>query len=170
MTASGISTVGVGPAPPDIVERWPAARPFLAVGLGCVVAGGVVAAVSRPTEFQLGPWVAAYLVLVGGVAQGALGAGQAWLSSSAPSRRLVRVQLVAWGVGVSATVAGQLLHVPAITSVGGLVTGCALLVFLNSVGASARPPRWAFVMYRACILTVLVSTPIGLALAWMRHR
>ena len=53
-----------------------AARWFVAAGSSCVVVGGLVAAATGPTGFEDGSWVAAYLVLVGGVAQIALGVGQ----------------------------------------------------------------------------------------------
>ena len=45
--------------------------------------GGAVAAVSDPFSFEQGSWLAAFLVLVGGVVQIALGAGQAALVGGA---------------------------------------------------------------------------------------
>ena len=53
---------------------------FGAVALLCVVAGGLVAAVTGPLRLEHGSWAAAYLVLVGGVAQGALGIAQYFLA------------------------------------------------------------------------------------------
>ena len=44
-----------------------------ATGIGSVVLGGLVAAVTEPLDLTHGSWVAAYLVLVGGVGQGAMG-------------------------------------------------------------------------------------------------
>ena len=44
-------------------ERWAVGRWFLALGSIAVVGGGIVAAVTGPTDFELGSWVAAYLVL-----------------------------------------------------------------------------------------------------------
>ena len=53
----------------EMIARWPSVRPFLLIGSLCTIAGGLVAAVTRPTGFVLGSWTAAFLVLVGGVAQ-----------------------------------------------------------------------------------------------------
>ncbi|HRW41812.1 MAG TPA: hypothetical protein P5193_09740, partial [Microthrixaceae bacterium] len=83
-----------------LLERWPSARPFVVVGAVAVVAGGAVAAVTRPTGFELGPWLAAFLVLVGGVAQIALGAGQAWVADRVPASATVRSELAVWNVGL----------------------------------------------------------------------
>lgn len=154
----------------QFARRWVWARPFLVISVICVTAGGFVAAVTRPTGFDLGPWVAAYLVLVGGVAQGALGVGQAWLRRSAPSLRLVMAEAVTWGLGVAGTLIGQLAQAPLVTTAGGVATAVALVMFLRSVSGSAGAPRWLSLAYRGCIAIVLVSTPIGLVLAWTgRH-
>jgi hypothetical protein len=133
------------------------------------VAGGLVAAVARPLDLELGSWLAAFLVLVGGVAQIALGAGQAWLCDERPPRRQRDREAVGWNVGVAATVAGSLAAVPVLTSVGGVTMAVALVLFLHGTRASDSGPRWALVSYRAVLVVVLVSTPVGLALAWARH-
>ena len=44
-----------------------------ATGICSVALGGLVAAVAQPLDLAHGSWLAAYLVLVGGVAQGAMG-------------------------------------------------------------------------------------------------
>jgi hypothetical protein len=151
-----------------LVDRWPAIRPFALIGAACVVSGGLVAAVARPLGFALGSWLAAFLVLVGGVAQLALGAGQAWWRDQRPSRRRVAVESWTWNVGVAATIAGSLLATPALTTVGGAATAAALVVFLDAMRSSTGP-RWALLAYRAVLVLVLVSTPVGLVLAWTRH-
>ena len=85
---------GPEPAAPPLAEvvaaRWSTIMPFVVVGTTCTIAGGLVTAVSRPTDFGHGPWLAAYLVLVGGVGQIGLGAGQALLTGGVPSGRIVR--------------------------------------------------------------------------------
>jgi hypothetical protein len=152
-----------------LVDRWPAMRPFVLVGTASVVAGGLVAAVTRPLDLELGSWLAAFLVLVGGVAQIALGAGQAWLAGGPPSNRRLAGEVIAWNSGLAATIAGSLLAVPVLTSAGGVATLVALVAFLTGTGASGAGPRWAALAYRAVLVVVLVSTPVGLALAWARH-
>lgn len=83
-----------------------AALPFVVLGAACVVAGGLVAAAVAMAPSQLGSWAAAYLVLVGGVAQVALGAGQALLASRPPGRRAVAAGVAGWNAGNGAVLAG----------------------------------------------------------------
>jgi hypothetical protein len=153
----------------DLIARWPAVRPFVVIGVACTVAGGLVAAVTRPTGFERGPWLAAYLVLVGGVAQIALGAGQAWLADRPPRPREVRAEVTSWNLGVVATILGTLASAPAVTTVGGIASSVALVLFLRGVHTTGSTPRWARFVYRGVAAVVLVSIPVGLALAWIRH-
>lgn len=183
-----IADVSHGPSGPDdnlaerpdtraagiLLARWPSARPFVVVGAVAVVAGGAVAAVTRPTGFELGPWLAAFLVLVGGVAQIALGAGQAWVADRLPDTRTVRAELTIWNIGLAATIAGSLLPAPQLTALGGVAVLIALALFLSATRShhdAAEPvaPRWARILYPLGIVVVLISTPIGLVLSWTRH-
>jgi hypothetical protein len=120
----------------DLITRWPAARRFLIIGSVSTIAGGVVAAVARPTGFELGPWLAAYLVLVGGVAQIALGVGQAWL---AEERTAVRAEVASWNSGVGATIVGTLVSTPIVTTFGGVASVVALSLFLGGVRNTRSP-------------------------------
>ena len=83
--------------------------------------------------FELGPWLRAFLVLVGGVAQIALGAGQV---GGRPGSRLGdrTLELAVWNVGLAATMAGSLLPAPLLTALGAVAVLIALALFL-----SARP-------------------------------
>lgn len=151
----------------DLVERWPCARPFVLLALACTVAGGIVAAVSRPADLGHGPWAAAFLVLVLGVAQLALGGGQAWIAADIPQRSLVRWQLLTWNAGGAAVIVGTLTAVPALTSAGGLVEVVALVLFLTGVRRAGPAPDWARLTFRAVVAVMAVSIPIGLVLAWI---
>lgn len=146
-----------------------ASRSFLAVGALGVVAGGIVAAVTGPTGFERGSWVAAYLVLVVGVAQIALGAGLAWLPDEVPARSATMALLIGWNLAAVVVIAGTLVSAPVLTSVGGVITAAILVGFVLGVGHS-RPELsgWAL-LYRALAVFVLLSTPVGLLLAWMRR-
>ena len=64
-----------------------------------IVAGGAVAAANSAPPFGHGSWLAAYLVLVGGVSQVLLGAGRLALRAPRPSRAVRRAQLVLWNLG-----------------------------------------------------------------------
>jgi hypothetical protein len=152
-----------------LVDRWPAMRPFAGIGVACVIAGGLVAAVTRPLAFELGSWLAAFLVLVGGVAQLGLGAGQAWLSDDRPPARLVVREVAAWNAGLAATIAGSLLDLPAVTVAGGVTLVAALALFLVTTRTATQGPTWMRLSYRAVLVVVLSSTPVGLVLAWTRH-
>jgi hypothetical protein len=164
-----MSAIGAERATDRLVARWPALRPFAFAGSLSTIAGGVTAAITGPTGFELGPWLAAFLVLVGGVAQIALGIGQAWLSDEPPSPASLRAEVITWNVGMAATIAGSLLAAPAVTTLGGVVFAVALCVFLRSVPRSGASPRWARLLYRWLVAVVLLSTPVGLVLAWIRH-
>lgn len=153
----------------DLIARWPAVRPFIGVGVACTVTGGLVAAVTRPTGFELGSWVAAYLVLVGGVAQIGLGVGQAWLAQEPPARREVRAEVVTWNLSIVATVVGTLVASPIVTTVGGVVLVVALGRFFAGVRTAGAASRTARTVYRGFAAILLVSTPVGLTLAWIRH-
>lgn len=144
--------------------RW-----FLALGSIAVVGGGIVAAVTGPTDFEFGSWVAAYLVLVVGVAQIVLGAGVAWLPSEVPPDT-TRIALAAgWNLAAVAVVVGTLVSAPVLTSIGGVVTVVALFGFLLVVTRSRPELSGWTLLYRALALFVLLSTPVGLMLAWIRR-
>ncbi|MBS1837906.1 MAG: hypothetical protein JST64_09435 [Actinobacteria bacterium] len=178
MTAPGVEVDGhaapasaaqASAAAERLLARWPSARPFLLVGSGLVVVGGFVAAVTRPTGFDLGPWLAAFLVLVGGVAQIALGVGQAWIAEQPPVPRDVRIELVSWNTAVVLTAVGSLASLPVATLLGGVAMVVALVRFLVGVAAAGSVPRSAIAVYRIVAAVVLVSTPIGLVLSVLRH-
>lgn len=152
-----------------LVDRWGSIRPFVVIGSASTIGGGLVAAVTGPTEFELGAWLAAFLVLVGGAAQIALGAGQAWLADAPPSPRVVRAETWAWNIGVLGTTVGTLTSTPVVTTVGGGATVVALVLFIAGVRRSSSAPGWALLAYRSVAWVVLLSTPVGLTLAWVRH-
>ncbi len=149
-------------------DTWRAApvRIPLLVGGTAVIAGGLVAAATAPAPSEHGSWAAAYLVLVVGVAQLGLAAGIAWLADPAPAHRLVRAEFLIWNLGNAAVLAGTLLDVQAVVDAGGALIVLALLVALLVVRPSR--PSWLLWAYRALVVVVLVSVPIGLVLARVR--
>lgn len=152
-----------------LIARWPVARPFVVVGFASITVGGVIAAVTRPTDFELGSWLAAFLVLVGGVVQIALGVGQAWMADQPPRSAAVTAEVASWNLGLAATIVGSLASAPLVTAVGAVAIVVALVLFLRGVGSGANTARWPPLLYRGVIAVVLISTPVGLALAWVRH-
>lgn len=145
-----------------------AALPFLALGTAAIIAGGVVAAVTRPLDFEEGAWLAAYFVLVGGVALIGLGVGQALFAPAPPTRATAIGQLGAWVLSTAAVVAGTLASAPVLTVVGGVVLLAVLVTFIASVRGSTASGLVVW-LYRAILVVLVVSIPVGLVLAWQRH-
>lgn len=170
MTAGVLPPRALDPAPISILtQRWRSIRPFAALGSLSIVAGGFVAAVTRPTGFEMGSWLAAFLVLVGGVAQIALGGGQAWLTDRQPSANTLIAELTIWNVGLALTIAGSLASIPAVTTIGSLAVVAALALFLRVVRNGPYRLRRPRLVYQLLLWFVLISTPVGIVLAWIRH-
>ncbi|MHA6668987.1 hypothetical protein ACX3O0_08965 [Homoserinimonas sp. A447] len=140
---------------------------FRILGAGWVIAGGLVAAVTGPLQLENGSWAAAFCVLVAGVAQYAIGVVQAALASKQPTRRVVVAQLATWNGGCAAVILGTVLTMLALVHVGGLLLITALVLLIVTVRGNAKP-RWALVTYRALLVIILASIPIGLAIAHVR--
>jgi hypothetical protein len=95
--------------------------------------------------------------------------GQAWLAHDPPGRAEVGFELAAWNGAVVATIVGTVVGAPLVTTLAGVALVVALVRFLvgvRSTRATSNPP---LVLYRLVVTIVLVSTPVGLALAWIRH-
>jgi hypothetical protein len=142
-------------------------RMFVVTGSGCVVLGGLVAAVTGPLELAKGSWLAAYFVLVCGVAQVAFGTVQVRLAGPSIPPARAWAQLTCWNLGNAAVIWGTLTGVPVIVDAGGAL----LVIGLGIAFLVSRPagPRLAGRVYRCVLVVLLLSVPIGLALAHLRH-
>lgn len=147
-------------------------KPYLTVGVACIVAGGLLAAATAYVTTQKTAWATAYLVLVGGMAQVALGAAVAWLAPTA-SRRSAWWVLLGWNLGNAGVLTGQLAGILALTDIGTVILVASLVTVLIAVGgwggrktADAPPPHpgvlWAF---RGLVILLAVTMPIGVILA-----
>jgi hypothetical protein len=145
------------PAPTD---RW---APSFLIGAACVVAGGIVAAITATAPSENGAWAAAYLVLVGGVAQIALGLGQAWLAARPPSREAVVAELAIFNLGNAAVIGGTLAGRTWLVDLGGALLVVALALYLWTTRRARG--GWVLPAYRLLVAFVLVSIPVGLVLA-----
>lgn len=130
-----------------------------------IVAGGLVAAVNSAAPFAHGSWLAAYLVLVGGVAQLALAGGPLLFPEPTCSRALARAQLVLWNAGTGIVAAGVLLDSNAIVVVGSVVVLAALGCFARGTGPARGPGAGRVTAYRLVIAVLAVSVVIGIALS-----
>jgi hypothetical protein len=143
------------------------AAPFVVIGSACVIAGGLLAAVVAHAPTEHATWAAAYLVLIAGVAQCALGIGRARLASGVPSRRALTAELMAWNAGNAAVIAGTVSGFTYITDAGGLLLVAALALFF---GATRGPSHgWSLRAYQLLIAVLLISIPVGLVLARIRN-
>lgn len=148
--------------------RVRAALWFAVPAVACVVAGGLVSAATALAPSEPGAWAAAYLVLVGGVAQLGLGGGQAMLAPALPSRGVLLAEVLAWNVGDAAVLAGQLLGVTPVVDLGGVLLVAALALFARGARGATVRARWPLHAFRAILLLLLVSVPVGLVLAQVR--
>lgn len=149
--------------------RWAANLPLIVAGSLSIVAGGLVAAVSGPADWEHGSWVAAFLVLVAGVAQIGVAAGQAHLAPVARHVGFVVVEGAAWNVAGLTVIAGTLRSSPVIVSVGSGVLVVALAMSAFAVAGSSHPNRLMLRSFRLMLVVLLVSVSVGIALAWIRH-
>lgn len=138
---------------------------FLAVAGGMIVAGGLVAAVNGATPFAHGSWLAAYLVLVGGIAQLGLGVGCLLLPRADRSKTLRQVQLLLWNVGILTVAGGVLANLYGVVVTGSLVVAGALASFAGASGAPRKRGRTRVIVYRAVIGLLAISVVIGALLA-----
>ena len=125
-----------------------------------IVAGGCVAAINSATPFAHGSWVAAYLVLVGGVAQVGLASGR-----PPSSRRLSRAELALWNGGNAGVVAGVLAGLPGLVSLGSLALLIGLLGFALDARRAALRRRGLKLLLDAGVVALAVSVVVGSALA-----
>jgi hypothetical protein len=139
------------------------AAALVASGL-LVVAGGLVAAVNSAAPFAHGSWLAAYLVLVGGVAQALLAIGRDRLPGARPATHRRRLELLLWNGGTLVVAAGVLVDAPAFVALG----SGGLFVALASLGAATatRPARRWRLAYHGLILALAASVVVGCALAF----
>jgi hypothetical protein len=149
-------------------QRWVAATPSGAIGVLCVITGGLVAAITAPVASERSSWTAAYLVLVAGVAQIGLGLGSAVLAPRAPSRLSRIGTLTLWNLGNASVLAGVLLTLTVLVDVGGIALVIALVLALRTVRHSTGP---ALLRRAYWLLTVVLglSIPIGLVLTRIRR-
>lgn len=138
---------------------------FVVVAGAMIVAGGLAAAINSAAPFAHGSWLAAYLVLVGGVAQLLLGVGCLALPAPRLSARLRRAQLGLWNSGNAAVAAGVLIGAFGLVIAGSVVLLAALAGFALGAGSAAANGRGRLILYRFAILALASSVVVGSLLA-----
>ena len=113
-------------------------------------------------------WASAYLVLVVGVAQVALGIGLGLLAGASLGRRELAWVFALFNLGNAAVLAGTLLDGVLggsvwIVDAGGALLAAAMALLLYLVRGAAR--GWLLGAFVAVVAVILVSMPVGLVLA-----
>lgn len=143
-------------------------------GAGFVLLGGVVAAVTGPLDLEDGSWLAAYLVLVCGAAQYAMGRFR-WFQphGSHSSTSSVWWQFGSWNAGNAAVILGTLAVGTLAVVAGSGLLFFALLIALRASWHSGIPPGGAGTLlvwsYRILLVILAVSIPVGILLSALRH-
>lgn len=144
------------------------AVPFVVIGIAGIVVAGAVSAASASAPSYTSSWAVAYLVLVVGVSQLALGLGQSRLAAVQPSRRVVAAEAVTFNAANIAVLVGTIMVWPVLTDVGGALFIGALALFVWGVRTACTRERWLLYGFRAVIVVLIVTTPIGLVIAALR--
>ena len=134
-------------------------------GLSIVVAG-VISAFLPDEARSFDTWLVAYLVLVAGVAQVAIG----WGLSKLPAKKVathVWTVFLAFNIGNWLVVSGTLIRETLFVYVGGALLFFAMLVCLVAVRGAKRTP--ALYAYMFVVAVILISTPVGLILSTVRN-
>lgn len=156
---------------PALRDRWLAQRPLFVLGTLGILAGGVVAAIARPTGWGHGSWTAAYLVLVVGVGQLAVAFAQAALAPRVPSRGRIWAEVVCWNVGSGIIIAATQVDAPIPVAVGSAVFLAALAIAADVVRPRSDLTGSAALvlgLYRALLVILGVSVFVGIVLSVAR--
>lgn len=141
-------------------------------GGSCVVLGGLVAAVTGPLDFSHGSWLAAYLVLVGGVAQYAMGRVRSWWTENPESQSTAWLQFGGWNLGNALVIAGTPASSPPVVDAGSVLLVVALLIAFRATLPALDPGRESPLLvwtYRILLLILIVSIPVGIVLSHIRN-
>lgn len=142
-------------------------RAFVILGTIAVVGGGLMSAAIAPHPSYHGSWAVAYIVLVLGVAQLALGVAQTAVTGGTTRSGTITAQVIAFNVGGVATLVGTLMGAAPVLWVGAVLQVIALVLFLV---ATAHGRRGATVIVaRIITILLLVSTPVGIVLQAVTH-
>ncbi len=145
-------------------EHWTAFKPFAVAGATAIVVGGAIAAaIAAPAPTRHGVWAVAYLVLVLGAGQLAIGADQALLPTTAPSPREATLSAAAFNLSGAAIVLGVVTDHVAVFYAGSALLFAVLVWLLYRVRRSTRR-GWALLAYRFFLAALVVSIPIGMAI------
>lgn len=152
-----------------VIPAWQRrlAWPFVIAAALSIIVGGLIAAVSSPFGWAHGSWAAAYLVLVGGVAQIALIGGRLTLAGDHPEGRGSRPWpfCVLWNVATLLVIGGTVASSSVLVLVGSLGLLVVLTAFWPTRRSGTLSHRTWRVIFRIFLVFLALSTIIGLLLA-----
>jgi len=148
-----------------------------AIGVCSVVLGGLVAAATGPLDLTRGSWLAAYLVLVGGVTQCAMGQARLRRPDVMQRRGWSWAQIGCWNMGNTVVIGGTLAGEPLVVDLGSALLVIALTVAFHAArhgaGTAGSVAGWVSrlvdLAYRTLLLVLAASIPVGMALSQLRR-
>ena len=154
--------------PAMLPTQWRFSGPFFATGALAIIGGGIASAIAAQDPSYLASWAVAYLVLVVGVAQIALGAGLAEFGQGNPAIHSLRSIFALFNLGNAGVLAGTLLqdrvsHSVLLVDLGSLLLAGALLLGIGI--ARGAPPSRLRSLYYLLAIGLLISMFIGILLA-----
>lgn len=142
--------------------------PFLVAGTAYTIVGGLLAAATAYVTTEKTAWATAYIVLIGGVVQIALGAALANLApkASESTRWLV---FALFNLGNLGVLTGQLTRTVQVTDLATVVLAASLVVALFATrrgtdSASSVHPGWTWA-FRVLLVFLAASMVVGVVLA-----
>lgn len=139
---------------------------FVALGALAIVFAGLFSAVTARSASYHSAWFVAYMVLIVGLAQAALGIGQWWLASKPLRLSTVIVELLLFNIGNAGVVVGTLIAAPFWVYAGSIGILIALTFFASQVRSPRRGgiPLWG---YRTLLVVLFVSVLVGVYFAYV---
>jgi hypothetical protein len=147
-------------------ERVNPALPFLLVAALAIVGGGALAAAMAHVPSRKVLWAVAYLVLVVGVTQAALGVGQALLATRTVSMPVRLAEWAMFNLGSAGVMGGTLCSSPLLVVTGTLLFAVSLALFLLATRGARS--GWPILAYRALLVFIGGSAVVGVVLATVR--
>lgn len=147
---------------------------FFTAAIAFMLAGAAAAVLNAAGLLGwYGHWLALHLVLLGGVSQLILGAGQffstAFLATDPPGRRMVRAQLATWSAGAILVAVGVPTGHSLLTDIGAAAVIAGLVLFATALWQlerrSLQSARWAIRWYYACAASLGLGAVVGIAMA-----
>ncbi|MGH2832928.1 MAG: hypothetical protein ACRDK2_09145 [Solirubrobacteraceae bacterium] len=146
---------------------------FFRAGLGFLLAGAITWVAYALSGHEWVHWLALHLLLLGGVSQLVLGAGQfftcAFLATDPPPPRLIWTQLACWNAGTILVAIGVPTGTAVLTDAGGVLLAGGLALFVAALLGmrkhSLQHAPWALRWYQTSAACLAVGVLLGVLMA-----